>query len=285
MKERETINRSCHDREKYRRYYNDWFKQKSVELEKFLSPSTKLFDMRRQFILNIAKDQAKKGNINILDLGCGEETYIEDLVKIGNNNLYGVDISDYVIDLHKKAYQNHSNVEFVACPAEQLPFNKEYFDLIICDELIEHVPKAEILLDEIARVIKKDGALIISTPNRNRISALCKKLVPRRLLNRLSSNPMNSINPLLQKEHNRIHYHEHEFGLGELTKLLKHKEFTIINTIKTTMILFPPKLYDKLATDFPGLDRVWRKIDSKTIHSLPSFLKVNMTVVSRRNNR
>jgi len=274
--------KTTYDTENYRKYYNDWFKQKSAELDKFSSPSTKLFDMRRQFILNIAKDQAKKGDMNILDLGCGEETYIQDLVKIRNNNLYGVDISDYVIDLHKKAYQDHSNVEFVACPAEKLPFNKEHFDLIICDELIEHVPKAEILLDEIARVIKKDGTLIISTPNRNRISAIAKKLVPRKLLNRLSSNPMNSINPLLQKEHKRIHYHEHEFGLGELIKLLKRKKFMTVNTIKTTMILFPPKLYDKLVSNFPKIDQLWRRVDSKTIHSLPSFFKVNMTVVSRK---
>jgi 2-polyprenyl-3-methyl-5-hydroxy-6-metoxy-1,4-benzoquinol methylase len=282
LKDTEVVNKSYNDTENYRRYYNDWFKQKNTTLEKFLSPSTKLFDIRRKFILDIAKDVTKKGGKNILDLGCGEETYIENLVKINNNNFYGVDISDFVIDLHKKAYQDYSNVEFIACPAEKLPFNKEYFDLIICDELIEHVPKAEILLDEIKRIIKKDGILIISTPNRNRISAIFKKLVPQKLLNKLSSNPMNSINPLLQKHHDRIHYHEHEFSLGELIKLLRRKKFITLNMIKTTMILFPPKLYDKLVSNFPTIDQLWRNIDSKTIHSLPSFFKVNMIVVSKK---
>lgn len=283
MKATESSDMSYCDTENYRRYYNDWFRQKSRELDKFLSPSTKLFDIRRKFILDVAKGTANKGGMNILDLGCGEETYIENLIKIGNNNLYGVDISDYVIDNHKKAYRDHSNVEFIACPAEQLPFDKGYFDLIICDELIEHVPKAEVLLDETARVIKKDGTLIISTPNRNRVSAIAKKLVPRKLLNRLSSNPMNSINPLLQKEYGRIHYHEHEFSLGELVKLLRRNNFTTLNAIKTTMILFPPKLYDKLVSSFPKIDQLWRKIDFTTIHSLPSFFKVNMILVSRRN--
>lgn len=282
MKATESTNMPYYDTESYRTYYNNWFKQKNVKLEKFLSPSTKLFDIRRKFILDIVKDAAKKGGMNILDLGCGEETYIENMLKTNNNNFYGVDISDFVIDLHKKAYQDYKNVEFIACPAEQLPFDKEYFDLVICDELVEHVPKAEILLDEIGRVIKKDGILIISTPNRNRISAIFKKLVPKKLLNGLSSNPMNTINPLLQKTHDRIHYHEHEFSLGELTKLLRQKKFVTLNVIKTTMILFPPKLYDKLASNFPVIDQLWRKIDSKTIYSLPSFFKVNMIVVSKR---
>jgi len=279
----EVVNMSYNDTENYHRYYNDWFKQKNTTLEKFLSPSTKLFDMRRKFILDIAKDFIEKGKMNILDLGCGEETYIEHLLKKNNNNnFYGVDISDFVIDLHKKTYQDYRNVEFTACPAEDLHFEKNYFDLIICDELIEHVPKAEILLDEIGRVIKKDGMLIISTPNRNRISAIFKKLVPQRLLNRLSSNPMNSINPLLQNVHNRIHYHEHEFILSELIKLLRHKNFTTLNVIKTTMILFPPKLYDKLVSNFPKIDQLWRNIDFKTIYSLPSFFKVNMIVISKK---
>lgn len=283
MKAIREINKSHYDRENYRRYYNDWFKQKHIKSRDFSTPSTKLFDSRRKYILEIAKYVAEKGEMNILDLGCGEETYIENLVKISGINLYGVDISDFVIDLHKRAYQDHSNVRFIACPAEELPFDEGYFDLVICDELIEHVPKAEILLDEIGRVIKKDGILIISTPNRNRISAIFKKLVPQKLLDRLSSNPMNSINPLLKKEHHRVHYHEHEFSLSELIKLLRLKKFTPQNMIKTTMILFPPKLYDKLASSFPQIDKFWRKIDFKTIHSLPGLFKVNLTVVSRRN--
>lgn len=273
---------SYDEMEQYRRYYNDWFKQKRTELDKFSSPSTKLFDMRRQFILNLAKGQAKRGNTNILDLGCGEETYIEDLVKIENNNLYGIDISDYVIDIHTRNYQGHSNVKFIACPAEQLPFEKGYFDLVICDELIEHVPHTNVLLDEIERILKKDGVLILSTPNRNRISAVCKKLVPRRWLNRLSSNPMNSINPLLESDHGRVHYHEHEFTLAELKRVLKQRGFIPTVIIKTTMILFPPKLYDKVVSKFPKIDQLWRMIDCKTLHWLPSFLKVNMIVVSRK---
>lgn len=60
MKVMQETNKSHRDRENYRRFYNDWFKQKKVNLADFSTPSTKLFDIRRKYIQDIAKDIAKK---------------------------------------------------------------------------------------------------------------------------------------------------------------------------------------------------------------------------------
>ena len=48
---------------------------------------------------------------------------------------------------------------------KQLPFNDNEFNAVICLEGIEHTMRPEALFSELARVLKKGGLLIISTPN------------------------------------------------------------------------------------------------------------------------
>ncbi|MCX6799398.1 MAG: class I SAM-dependent methyltransferase [Candidatus Diapherotrites archaeon] len=48
----------------------------------------------------------------------------------------------------------------------RMPLRGESFDTIVAGELIEHMPEPERLLAECKRVLRKGGALLISTPNR-----------------------------------------------------------------------------------------------------------------------
>ena len=63
-------------------------------------------------------------------------------------------------DLHEK-YSHYVQVNM----EEPLPFKDENFDAVICLEGIEHIMHPESLFGELARVLKKGGLLIISTPN------------------------------------------------------------------------------------------------------------------------
>jgi len=45
-----------------------------------------------------------------------------------------------------------------------LPFKNETIDTILCTEVIEHVPEPQKMMNEIARVLKKDGTLIMTAP-------------------------------------------------------------------------------------------------------------------------
>src|SRR5262249_26668166 len=57
-------------------------------------------------------------------------------------------------------------IRFVAGDAGALPFCDHSIDTIISLEAIEHVPDAEKVLMEMARVLRAEGLLIISTPNK-----------------------------------------------------------------------------------------------------------------------
>lgn len=46
-----------------------------------------------------------------------------------------------------------------------LPFKEREFDAILCFETVEHVPTPDIFIKELARVVKHEGQLVLSTPN------------------------------------------------------------------------------------------------------------------------
>jgi 2-polyprenyl-3-methyl-5-hydroxy-6-metoxy-1,4-benzoquinol methylase len=47
----------------------------------------------------------------------------------------------------------------------QLPFRKSQFNLVVCSEVLEHVPNIQSAILELRRVIKPEGVLIVSSPN------------------------------------------------------------------------------------------------------------------------
>jgi len=99
----------------------------------------------------------------ILDIGCSTGYFSDALWR--NNLVVGIDISR----MFKK--RNYRNVNFVLASATSLPFKENVFDKAAMLELIEHLNDVKLLsLKEIRRALKKNGFLILSTPNRGRFS-------------------------------------------------------------------------------------------------------------------
>ncbi|MBI4144316.1 class I SAM-dependent methyltransferase [Candidatus Woesearchaeota archaeon] len=99
----------------------------------------------------------------VLDLGCNDGGFTFFL----NNNGFsatGFDLPGVVM----KAKRNFPKVRFVGGSAEKkLPFRNNSFDAIIASEIIEHVRKDYMFVSECHRLLKDNGILILSTPNRN----------------------------------------------------------------------------------------------------------------------
>ncbi len=77
------------------------------------------------------------------------------LGRFGAKNIYGVDIETEKNTAHYKK-----------STAEKIPFRAGTFDSVFAGELIEHVESPARFLKEAARVLKRDGITIITTPNR-----------------------------------------------------------------------------------------------------------------------
>lgn len=97
----------------------------------------------------------------ILDLGCGEGTRLNLLLRKGNKGV-GVDLSDTAITVAKKT---HPNLEFIRSDLEELPLRDNSFDLVYLAFVLEHLTNPQKALTEAVRVLSKDGTLVIIAPN------------------------------------------------------------------------------------------------------------------------
>jgi ubiquinone/menaquinone biosynthesis C-methylase UbiE len=94
------------------------------------------------------------------DLGCGNG----EMASFFNNKFttYGVDISSSAIKM-----ANNRGIIARCCDASNsdLPYNDEFFDNISCLDVLEHLIDPEKTLQEIHRIIKPNGTLIVCVPN------------------------------------------------------------------------------------------------------------------------
>jgi len=80
---------------------------------------------------------------------------------------YGIEIQKdlYEMGLIKKKHFKKNNVFFKNTGNENLPFDDNYFDFITSVTVLEHVADVDKSLDEITRVLKKDGLFYLACPN------------------------------------------------------------------------------------------------------------------------
>jgi SAM-dependent methyltransferase len=70
---------------------------------------------------------------------------------------------------------------------DNLPFADDYFDVILLSEVLEHFNfHPLVIFQEIARVLKKGGCLIITTPNLNRLNNVFKMVAGRSVNNNIA---------------------------------------------------------------------------------------------------
>ena len=102
----------------------------------------------------------------ILDLGCGRGYDIMKAAKIvGENGMaVGFDITAAMLDVAREAAEksNLTNVRFVQGDLEVLPFDDNYFDVIISNCAINHADDKEKVYNEIYRILKVGGNFVIS---------------------------------------------------------------------------------------------------------------------------
>jgi SAM-dependent methyltransferase len=97
-----------------------------------------------------AIDKYAKGDF--LDMGCGNKPY-EGLYKPLTRTQVGCDI-----------IQSDKHRVDVICPVTQLAFNDSEFDSVLCTQVLEHVFEHDKMMQEINRVLRPGGTLILTVP-------------------------------------------------------------------------------------------------------------------------
>jgi glycerol-3-phosphate cytidylyltransferase len=117
-----------------------------------------------KFISEICKDLKINNNSQILDIGCGNGSFINHFLKINNTvdcDIYGIDISKENICYANSNYKgNYITGNF----RNKLPYNENFFDYVIIVSSIQYLKNDNelfFLLDEIMRVVKKTGVIFL----------------------------------------------------------------------------------------------------------------------------
>ena len=101
----------------------------------------------------------------VLDIASGEGYGSALLAKIAQS-VVGVDISQEAVDYAEKEYSSYQNLKFLIGSCDSVPLEDCSIDVVTSFETIEHHDKHKEMMQEIKRVLKPDGVLIISSPNR-----------------------------------------------------------------------------------------------------------------------
>lgn len=122
---------------------------------------------RGRFVQSILNNYIKANDLKILDLGSGEGG----TSKIFSENNFVISFELNLIRLQRQKDSSDSHIgmtemKFINGNALQLPFHNQYFDLIIIQDVIEHLNDVKRFYEEIKRVLKQNGIIYLSTPNK-----------------------------------------------------------------------------------------------------------------------
>jgi SAM-dependent methyltransferase len=115
---------------------------------------------------------ALKPGLKILDIGCGSGRHTSAAYQCRNATVIGVDLNFDDLNEARGRLQLHDRLgehgggiwALSAADVLNLPFKDQYFDLVICSEVLEHISSYRAAIREIVRVLQPGSNLVVSVP-------------------------------------------------------------------------------------------------------------------------
>lgn len=132
-----------------------------------LKSGTEHLNYGRDIIATMAQKHLKHGQdtARVLDIGFGSGT---DLLNI-RQSIKGREVILYGVDGYEPHVQQGASKKINTClldiESERLPFEDQFFDIVVANQVIEHTKDIFWIFSEISRVIKPGGCVIIGVPN------------------------------------------------------------------------------------------------------------------------
>ncbi len=146
------------DLEYYDLNADKWWKQgETLHLSNHLNKS------RFEFFDNYVSNWQ---GIKVLDIGCGGGLSCEFLAKRGAN-VSGIDLSSNSIKVAQEHAKNANlQIDYRCGVAEDIPYDTNTFDVVVCFDVLEHVTDWEKVISEAYRVLNKNGLFLFDTINK-----------------------------------------------------------------------------------------------------------------------
>lgn len=185
-----------------------------------------------------------KRNSCVLDYGGGDgflEKFLDTSIKY------------CIIDLaetHKQSLRNGNKILKFSGDGK-ISVEDEFFDVVVMSEVIEHIPNVYDVLIEIKRILKKDGKLILTTPNAYNVYYIFRSCLGKHL------DPSGE--------------HLYLFDWSHLTNLLNFAGFSVVDV--NTFFFLPGKFYSSYLLLF-----------DKVSTRLLKYLNLQLFVVCKKRN-
>ena len=125
----------------------------------------------------ITSECSKPTTRNVLDAGCGEGSVLLHFAQLFPEvHFQGVDISPVAVDMARSRVVN--NAQFEIASVKELPWPDGFFDFAYSQSVIEHVVDYPAALQEIYRVLKPGGGILIRVENGDSSSTLWYRRLP-----------------------------------------------------------------------------------------------------------
>jgi len=109
---------------------------------------------------------------DVMDVASGEGYGAALIAKVAKR-VCGVDISREIVAWAKAKY-GRVNLDFIAGSASEIPLERSVMDLVVSFETIEHHAEHAQMMSEIKRILRPDGLLIISSPDKGNYTEIAK---------------------------------------------------------------------------------------------------------------
>ena len=117
----------------------------------------------KTFKINQKSEPLKK--LKILDIGCGGGLLSEPMCRLGAE-VTAIDASEKNINVAKlHAKKNNLKINYICTSPEKMK-NKNYFDVILYMEIVEHVEDVNFFLKCCSKLLKKNGIMFVATLNK-----------------------------------------------------------------------------------------------------------------------
>ena len=116
-----------------------------------------LYHTRTDRYIKHFENHITKGS-TILDLGCGSGIFSQ---KLSYEIIISVDINPSILKTHPP----NLSIYKICADAQHIPVRRNSMDIVLAISLLEHISNTPLVIDEVNRILKPNGLLIIQLPN------------------------------------------------------------------------------------------------------------------------